>query len=1021
MAQSGKITELAADMVSRVVAGVSVVLTGSTPAWFGPMDPLTPVAPPDTAGRQFDYQTGYNQTSRPRSGELVGFAQMRALADGYDLMRLLIEGRKDQLAKMPWTIKLKDKIDTPIDESDKPDARYEVVAKFLEYPDKEHNWDTWLRMLIEDLLVLDAPTIYPRKTRGGELYALELMDGATIKRVLSDDGRTPLPPETAYQQILKGVPASNYTREELIYLPRNPRTHKVYGYSPVEQVITTVNIALRRQVHQLGYYTHGSTPDLVFSVPESWSSPQIKQFEEYWNSILSGELGERRKTRFVPHGVTPFDTKDKALKDEFDEWIARVMCYAFSVSPQPFIKEMNRATAQTGQESALSEGLAPLMTWVKSAIDLVIKFQFGFDDIEFVWKSTQAIKPKDQADIDAIYLDRAVVDPDEIRAERYGLPPMDPAKREAMKPKPKADPNQPEEDPVKNPDPEKVAKAKKPMGTINRDRAVTTEEIQTIQDELGKFLTEQAPIIAAQVVEAIETIGKATDNDGLVNRILNSISFGGWTKLTSMFTKSLTKTATDGVNEALIQIDVTEATDDMLTLANQHAIKYARDRAAELVGKRYDKDGHLVDNNNAQMTITDSTREMLRDSVTKAMEEGWSNERLTKDILDNHAFSSERAETIARTETAFADIEGNLIGYEESGLVEGKQWLTASGCCPKCAKLNNKIVKLDAYFMPGSYRKNPPLHPHCRCDVLPVFPEDMPEDLDQHNGATELSNSSELLLDANSDGLPADSLPTSGQPWGVGAAALRKSEELFDKLVQDGIEPPITWAVHHWTLDSRYISDIYRANPKLKVDLKAEFSVIAAEVNKRLDELFSKAATKIKAPVTVYRGEGLTQAKLDSIKGLLSKNLTAIEVDRSFQANTLDIDLANDFADRSKKAGYIPAIYVSTLQTGVKAVDITKYHYYHPDNEVLLNRDQQRIITGISEREDGVIIMNAIVVPKGDIKKAHRPEMPSDDAEWYEVHLDIGDNEDPRLASMLDSGGYVYAGPSLDTLKEYLK
>ncbi len=727
MAQSGKFTELASDMVSRVVAGVSVVLTGNTPSWFGPLQPLAPVAPPETAGRQFDYQTGYNLTSRPRSGELVGFAQMRALADGYDLMRLLIEGRKDQLAKMAWTIKLKDKVDTPINESDKPDARCELIAQFLEYPDKEHNWDTWLRMLIEDLLVLDAPTIYPRLTRGGDLYALELIDGATIKRVLSDDGRTPQPPEVAYQQILKGVPASDYTREELIYVPRNPRTHKVYGYSPVEQVITTVNIALRRQVHQLGYYTHGSTPDLVFSVPETWSAPQIKQFEEYWNSILSGELGERRKTRFVPHGVTPFDTKDKALKDEFDEWIARVMCYAFSVSPQPFIKEMNRATAQTGLDSAMAEGLAPLMTWVKSTMDLIIQLKFGFKDIEFIWKEAKSIKPKDQADIDAIYLDRQVVDPDEIRAERYGLPPMDPAKREALKPSPPpvpGDPQKGDDEPITD----KVAKAKKPLGTIDRDRAIVTESVETLQAELTKFLAAEAPIIAVQLAEAIATIGKANTNDGLVGRVLNSITFGAWTKLTGLFTKSLTKVATDGVNEALIQLDIDEnVSDDMLSLANKKAIEFARDRAAELVGKRYDKDGNLVDNPNAQMTITDSTREMLSATVTQAMEEGWSNDRLTDEVLANHAFSAERAETIARTETAFADIEGNLAGYEESGLVAGKQWLTAPNCCPKCAKLNGKIVPLDAYFVPGSYRKNAPLHPHCRCDNLPVLIEDMPE------------------------------------------------------------------------------------------------------------------------------------------------------------------------------------------------------------------------------------------------------------------------------------------------------
>ena len=70
-----------------------------------------------------------------------------------------------------------------------------------------------------------------------------------------------MPPATAYQQVLKGMPAVDYTRDELIYLPRNPRTHKIYGYSPVEQIVMTVNIALRRALHQLQFYTEGNIPE----------------------------------------------------------------------------------------------------------------------------------------------------------------------------------------------------------------------------------------------------------------------------------------------------------------------------------------------------------------------------------------------------------------------------------------------------------------------------------------------------------------------------------------------------------------------------------------------------------------------------------------------------------------------------------------------------------------------------------------------------------------------------------------
>ena len=157
----------------------------------------------------------------------------------------------------------------------------------------------------------------------------------TIKRVLDNTGRLPAPPDTAYHQILHGMAAVDYTAEELIYRSRNNRSYKVYGYSPVEQIIMTVNIALKRQIHALEYYTAGSVPDALVGVPETWSANDIERFQEYWDLLLSGETAERRKMRFVPGELTRNfkETKQPPLKDVYDEWLARVVCFAFSVEP----------------------------------------------------------------------------------------------------------------------------------------------------------------------------------------------------------------------------------------------------------------------------------------------------------------------------------------------------------------------------------------------------------------------------------------------------------------------------------------------------------------------------------------------------------------------------------------------------------------------------------------------------------------------------------------------------------------
>src|SRR3984957_19901794 len=69
--------------------------------WFGP---LAPIPPPQVAGRQWDYPSGYNLATTPRINEPISFQTLRGLAEGYDLLRLVIETRKDQVARLSWTI-----------------------------------------------------------------------------------------------------------------------------------------------------------------------------------------------------------------------------------------------------------------------------------------------------------------------------------------------------------------------------------------------------------------------------------------------------------------------------------------------------------------------------------------------------------------------------------------------------------------------------------------------------------------------------------------------------------------------------------------------------------------------------------------------------------------------------------------------------------------------------------------------------------------------------------------------------
>ena len=215
---------------ARLAQATRYAITGVSPdTWFGPLQPLAPMAPPEVKGRQFDYPFGANLNYIPRAEDGISFAELRGLADALPLLRAVIETRKDQIAGQSYAVRARSRADTT-DASKSID----VVSSFLARPDRRHSFADWLRMLVEEMLVIDAATIYPRYARGGALYSLDIIDGATIKPLIGEDGRAPEPPDPAYQQILKGVPAADFSADELIYLPRNLRSHRLYGMSPVE-------------------------------------------------------------------------------------------------------------------------------------------------------------------------------------------------------------------------------------------------------------------------------------------------------------------------------------------------------------------------------------------------------------------------------------------------------------------------------------------------------------------------------------------------------------------------------------------------------------------------------------------------------------------------------------------------------------------------------------------------------------------------------------------------------------------
>ena len=88
-------------------------------------------------------------------------------------------------------------------------------------------------------------------------------------------------------------------------------------------------------------------------------------------------------------------------------------------------------------------------------------------------------------------------------------------------------------------------------------------------------------------------------------------------------------------------------------------------------------------------------------------------------------FKKNQSTKIARTELIRYSNQGQLDAFEASGVVMGKQWYTARDgkVDEECAALDGTITSLGKDFFDTDYGsgEQPPLHPNCRCVLLPVI------------------------------------------------------------------------------------------------------------------------------------------------------------------------------------------------------------------------------------------------------------------------------------------------------------
>lgn len=132
------------------------------------------------------------------------------------------------------------------------------------------------------------------------------------------------------------------------------------------------------------------------------------------------------------------------------------------------------------------------------------------------------------------------------------------------------------------------------------------------------------------------------------------------------------------------------------------------------------------------------TLEQLAESLNEGVAAGENLDKLKKRVEAVYEDArGYRAERVARYETLKGSNAATEAAYKQTGYVKAKRWYTNPGACEFCIVMNGKIVNLGGSFFEvgqnvtgeegGEYAVTydtvffPPLHPNCRCTIVPVI------------------------------------------------------------------------------------------------------------------------------------------------------------------------------------------------------------------------------------------------------------------------------------------------------------
>lgn len=291
---------------------------------------------------------------------------------------------------------------------------------------KRDNFSQFMSKLTRDSLILDSAPIETewKRNRALGLDGFYAVDGSTVR----------LCTERGYQgedeiyalQVVQGNIRAAYTYDDLIYLPRNPRSDVTvggYGFSETELLVKVVTGLLNAMTYNLKYFDSNAIPKGLLHLSGDYAAEDLSAFKRYWNAMVKGinnawslpvmvSKNNESKASFENFGVDV----NEIMFSKWMTFLTSIICAIYGMAPdeinfESFTAGTSSLSGSDTEEKLINskdKGLRPLLAYFEDIFSDYIVAEFsdkyvfrwtGLDELNQTqsWTEEQALRTVNEA------------------------------------------------------------------------------------------------------------------------------------------------------------------------------------------------------------------------------------------------------------------------------------------------------------------------------------------------------------------------------------------------------------------------------------------------------------------------------------------------------------------------------------------------------------------------------------------------------------------------------------------------